>query len=158
TRAAAGPTRLVRGLQKPASMKPLAVAACLLLSACSLPFSLDFGFDVDQDVPEQSIPGSPIPDPPEATMQLPLALEIDSGLTSMPAGDIQRVTLDALYLDITATDVASGDADDWSFLTHVDLFIESSKSGSSLPRVQVAAAGGPGAVSRLEFLPLDVDL
>ncbi len=149
---------MVRGLQFLARMKTLALAACLLLSACSLPFDFNFDINVARDVPEQSIPGSPVAGPPAAMIALPIQVAVGSEIAAMNSGSIDSVTLGAMYLDITATGEPSGDSDDWSFVDRVDLYVESTMNGTTLPRLKVAAAVAPGAVTHLEFLPEDVNL
>ena len=62
------------------------------------------------------------------------------------------MTLVSLSLTITKTDEPSGDTDDWSFVDHVDVYVESTKSGSTLPKVEIASVSSPpGAVQTIDF-------
>jgi hypothetical protein len=54
-------------------------------------------------------------------------------------------------LQITDSDKGSGDSDDFGFLDSVDVFIESTRQGTSLPRVLIAQATDIAATPRLEF-------
>jgi hypothetical protein len=138
-------------------MKTLVLSACLLLLSAACGSVLDF--DVDQDVPEQNIPGSTLPGPLAALFPLPIQVDIASKIQAMDTGPIDRVELGAMHLDITTTKEPSGDSDDWAFLDRVDLYVASTKSGSTLSRTKVATAVAPGAVRRLDFTPVaDVNL
>jgi hypothetical protein len=128
--------------------------AALFASACSS--VLDF--DVDQDVPEQFVQGTALPGPLATLFPIPIRIDIASKIQAMDTGPIDSVKLGSMHLDITATDQPSGDTDDWSFITGVDLYVQSTKDGSTLPRVKVATATGPVAAARLDFVPEDVNL
>jgi hypothetical protein len=125
--------------------------ACIvpLVAACGIA-----DFDVGQDIPEQHVPGSSIPGPLAALFPVPINLDISSQIKARNTGPINSVTLSSLALTITSTDKPSGDTDDWSFVTHIDVYLESTKAGSSLPRVKIATADRPGAVQTMAF---DVD-
>ncbi len=105
-------------------------------------------FDVDQPVPEQSIQGSPLPGPLASLFPLPLSLDLSSQIKAMDTGPIGSVTLESLTLTITSPTDGS---QDWSFVQTVDVFVESTKSGSSLPKVQIASVSSPGKVSTMNF-------
>lgn len=117
-----------------------------LLAACGLA-----DFDVGQDIPEQRVPGSPIPGPLGQLFPIPIDLDISSQIKARNTGPIDGVTLTSLSLSITATDRPSGDSDDWAFIEHIDVFVQSSKSGSALPRVKIAMIASPGAVQTMTF-------
>ena len=51
----------------------------------------------------------------------------------------------------TPTDRATGDADDWSFVDEIRVFVASSMAGSSLPRLEIASTVAPGAVTTIGF-------
>jgi len=122
--------------------------------ACVATFVVGCGiadFDVSQDIPEQHVPGSSIPGPLAALFPLPIDLDISSKITARNTGPIDSVTLSSLAMTITATDKPSGDTDDWSFVNHVDVFVQSTKSGTTLPRVKIAMVSNPGAVQTMEF-------
>lgn len=127
----------------------LGLLACTSVSACSIA-----DFDLDQAIPEQVVPGTPIPGPLAALFPIPIDLDIGSKIKQRETGPIDSVTLSALSLTITATDTPSGDSDDWSFVTSIEVFVKSTKSGSSLPKVKIASVSSPGAVQTMTF---DVD-
>ena len=135
-------------------MKPLVLAACLLMCACNLPFNFDFDFA--QAVPEQSIPGSPVDAPLPEGIALPVRVDVGSKIVNPKS--IGSITLGAMYLDVTSAGESDGDSDDWSFVERIDLYVESTKVGSTLPRLKVASAVAPGAVAHLELTPEDVNL
>jgi hypothetical protein len=108
-------------------------------------------FDVTQPVPEQMIQGSGLPAPLAALFPLPLSLDLEAKIKEQDTGPIDSVTLASLELTITATSKPGTDADDWSFVTHVDVFVESTKQGSSLPKVKLATVDNPGAVQTMTF-------
>jgi hypothetical protein len=127
-------------------MKALA-ATCLVLAACGIT-----DFDVDQPIQEQMVTGSPIPGPLQVLFPIPLSLDISAAIKAKDTGPIDSVTLKSLTLSITTTDEPSGDTDDWSFLTSVDVYVSSTKSGSTLPKVKIASASMPGAVQDVKFM------
>jgi len=102
-------------------------------------------FDVDQPVPAQTIQGSGLPAPLAAIFPLPLDLDISSKIKARDTGPIDGVTLSSLTLDITSS------GGDWSFVASIDVFVSSSRSGSTLPRAKIASVASPGAVRTLSF-------
>jgi hypothetical protein len=122
---------------------------CFLLASvtgCSIA-----DFDVDQSVPEQHVRGTSIPGPLTALFPLPISLDIESQIKARDTGPIDSITLASLALTITPTDRPTGDADDWAFVNQVEVFVESTRSGSTLPRVKVANISMPGAVQTMAF-------
>lgn len=120
--------------------------ACVLAAGCGVT-----DFDIDQPVQEQMISGSPIPGPLQVLFPLPLNIDISAQIKAKDTGPIDSVTLKSLTLSITKTDEPSGDSDDWSFVTSVDVFVSSTKSGSTLPKVKIAHVTSPGAVRDMKF-------
>ena len=102
-------------------------------------------FDVEQSIPAQTIPGSGIPAPLAGVFPLPLSIDLDSKIKAKETGPIDGVTLSSLTLQITSS------GSDWSFVDSVDVFIASTKSGSTLPKVKIASVSAPGAVQTLKF-------
>src|ERR1700759_1829190 len=96
--------------------------AAFVLTGCSV---LDF--DIGQNIPEQMVQGSQIPGPLAALFPIPISLDLESAIKAQNTGPIDSVTLSSLELTITMTDEPSGDTDDWSFVTSVDVFVESTK-------------------------------
>lgn len=92
----------------------------------------------------------------------PLKLEIDlqEELDSQNAGPAKAVYLDALALTITPTSMPEGDTDNFDFVDKVDVYVESTKSGSSLPKKQVAVLENvPQGKTTVDFTVIeDVDL
>jgi hypothetical protein len=121
--------------------------ACVLVCGCSIA-----DFDVDQPVQEQMVQGSGIPAPLAALFPLPLSLDLTAKIKAHDTGPIDSVTLSDLSLTITKTDEPSGDSDDWSFVQTVTVTVESTQSGSTLPKVQIASASSPGAVKTMTFV------
>jgi hypothetical protein len=116
-------------------------------------------FDLDQPIPEQHVQGSGIPGPLAALFPIPIQLDLSARIKEQTTGPIDSVTLSSLTLSISATDRPSGDTDDWGFVDEIRVFVKSSKSGSSLPRTEIAHIVAPGAVQKLVFeIEDDVDL
>ena len=109
-------------------------------------------FDVEQPVPAQTIQGSGLPAPLAAIFPLPLDLDISSKIKARDTGPIDGVTLSSLTLDISSS------GGDWSFVSSIDVFVSSSKSGSALPRAKIASVASPGAVRTLSFRVEGVNL
>lgn len=105
-------------------------------------------FDVKQAVPEQRIAGSALPGPLSGLFALPLNLDLSSQIKAMDTGPIDSVTLSSLSLAITMTAQPTGD---WSFVDQIDVFVSSSKNGSTLPKQKIAHVTAPGAVQTMDF-------
>ena len=129
---------------------PRCLIAMLLASIASLaPAGCGIAdFSVTQPVPEQRISGSPIPGPLASLFPFPLSLDLSQQIQAMHTGPIQSVVLSSLSLAITPTAQPEGD---WSFVDEVDVYVSSSQSGSSLPKVKIAHVTSPGAVQTMEF-------
>jgi hypothetical protein len=102
-------------------------------------------FDIDQPVQPQMIQGSGLPAPLAAVFPLPLNLDLASKIKAQDTGPIDSVTLASLTLHITSS------GGDWSFVTGVEVSVESTKAGSALPKVKIASVSSPGAVQTLTF-------
>ena len=102
-------------------------------------------FDVEQPVQPQTIQGSGIPAPLAAIFPLPLSLDLDAKIKAKDTGPIDGVTLSSLSLHITSS------GGDWSFVKSVEVSVESTKSGTTLPKVKIASVAMPGAVQTLTF-------
>ncbi|MBA3538415.1 MAG: hypothetical protein H0T79_02200 [Deltaproteobacteria bacterium] len=124
--------------------------ALVLTTALALPACSITDFDIEQPLLEQHVAGSGIPAPLAALFPLPLNLDLSAKIKEQTTGPIDSITLSALSLSITATDQPSGDTDDWSFVEEIHVFA-SGKSGSSLPRVEIASAVLAGAVTTIDF-------
>jgi hypothetical protein len=121
-------------------------ALCLtILAGCGIA-----DFDIDQPVMEQRITGSPLPGPLAALFPLPLNVDLSAKIKAMDSGPIDSVALKSLELTITATAQPMGD---WSFVDSVDVFVSSSKQGSTLAKVKLAHVTSPGKVTVMTFVP-----
>jgi hypothetical protein len=129
------------------------VLVIVILAGCGVA-----DFDIDQAVPEQRVVGSPLPGPLAALFKIPLDLDLAAEIEQRETGPIDSITLSSLELDITATDRGASDSDDWAFVEEIRVFVKSSASGSSLPRVEIAHVAAPGAVQKLEFAVESVDI
>ncbi|HET9622090.1 MAG TPA: hypothetical protein VFP84_12030 [Kofleriaceae bacterium] len=116
--------------------------ACMVtaLAGCG---ALDF--DVSQNVPAQTVQGSGLPAPLASVFPIPLNLDINSKIKQQNTGPIDSVTLSSLHLEITST------GGDWSFVSSIDVFVESTKAGTTLPKVKIASVSKPGAVRAFDF-------
>lgn len=128
-------------------MRPSLAAAALAVSALTGCGIADF--DIDQAVPSQTIQGSGVPTPIAAVFPLPLSLDIGSKIKSRETGPIDSVTLKRLELTITST------TGDWGFVDHIDVYVESTKDGSTLPKVLIASVDNPPATQGLSFVVED---
>jgi hypothetical protein len=126
------------------------LSGLLMMTAVACASALDF--DVSQAVPEQIVSGSPLPAVLSGLFAFPLQVDIQSQIAAHKTGPISEITLSGLVLDITATKQPAGDTDDWSFLTHADLFVASTKDGTTLAKVKVATVDAPGKVQQLIFV------
>lgn len=129
-------------------------ALCLLIASLTACSGLT-DFDVEQPIPEQRVQGSPIPGPLQVLFPLPLDLDLSAKIKKHTTGPIDSVTLSSLELKITDTSKPAGDTDDWSFVQEIRVFVKSSQSGSSLPRVEIARVNAPGAVTTMKFIVED---
>jgi hypothetical protein len=128
--------------------------ALALLAFLPLPACASVGdFDVERTIAEQRVQGSPLAGLLGDLFAVPIPMDVNiaSETSARDAGPAQAAHLKALVLEITATDQASGDADDFGFLDSVDVFIESTRAGTSLPRARIAQATDIEASARLEF-------
>jgi hypothetical protein len=104
------------------------VFGAVSLAGCGL-----LSFDVTQQIPPQTIPGSPIGALVPATLfSLPLNINLDSETAAQGTGPAKSANLSALTLTITAP--AGGTFD---FLSSISFTIAPS-NGGSLPEVEIA--------------------
>jgi hypothetical protein len=120
-----------------------------LASGCGV-----FDFDIDQPVPEQNVQGSVfgavfgtlVPSP------FPLSINFAEETKARGTGPVKAAGLKTLTFNITATSMPSGDTDDFSFVQGVDIFIESTMSGTALQKQKIAdLPTAPGAVQQLDL-------
>lgn len=135
------------------------LSAVLALGACGprgfASFSLGYAIE------EQQVAGSPLGGVLGSALDVPIPLEIDlaTETASRDTGPAQHVYLSELRLDVTATAEPAPDTDDFDFIDSIDIFVESSQSGSTLPRQRVAFLEAVPRGARSISLSLeDVDL
>ncbi|MFO0572836.1 MAG: hypothetical protein U1A78_02465 [Polyangia bacterium] len=97
-------------------------------------------FDLNEKVPEQRIQGSLLSGvlPSFLPSPVPLSLDVQAASKAMGTGPVTAASLKSLTFAITATAMPSGDSDDFDFVRSIDVFVESRKQGSALPRVKIA--------------------
>lgn len=137
--------RSIRLLQ---SLLVLPLLLPILLGGCG---ALDF--DVQQGVPEQRVTGSLagalfgtlIPSP------FPLTIDLAQETKARNTGPVKAAGLKSLTFAITNT-ASSGSVHDFSFVQTVDIYIESTKSGTTLARQKIAdLPSPPGAQTMLSL-------
>jgi len=124
--------------------RTLALVAAATLAGCGIA-----DFDISQDVPEQTIQGSGVPAPIAAVFPLPLSLDIGSKIKQRETGPIYSVTLESLVLEIHTSGAS------WGFVDSIDVYVESTKQGTSLPKVKLASVKDPPATTTLTFVVED---
>lgn len=127
----------------------------ILLLSAALAGCVGFGsFELSIAISEQRVQGSPLGGLLGGLFDLPIPLDVDLAVetAARQTGPAQRVRLLALTLDITETAESATDQDDFGFIDSVDIFVESRRSDSALPRRRVAwIESSPGAVRQLVF-------
>lgn len=132
----------------------------LTLMAIALPGCGLARFTLGQDIAEQQIEGNPLGGL-LGPLVLPIPLDVDlaAETAARGTGPAQHVYLGALTLSVTPTAEPAGDTDDLSFIDSIEIFVESSASGSSLPRQRVARLDpAPDGTRTLSIDPEPVDL
>lgn len=97
-------------------------------------------FNIEQKVPEQMVQGSNIPGPLATLFPLPLSLDLSSQIKAQETGPIKSVTLSSLELTIR---MPTDGSVDWTFVDQVDVFVASTKSGTTLPKTKIASVTSP---------------
>lgn len=99
-------------------------------------------FDVRRSIGEQRVQGNPLAGILGDLFAVPIPMDVDiaSETDARDTGPAQRAHLAALKLRITATSEGASDTDDFGFLDSVDVFIESTRPSSGLPRTRIAQA------------------
>jgi hypothetical protein len=133
----------------PNSTRTLALLPFSLLPACASVGD----FDVDRTIAEQRVTGSPIAGllGDLFAVPIPMDVNIESETAARDAGPAQAARHPALMLQISDTSEGPGDTDDFGFLDSVDVFIESTRQGTRLPRTLIARAADIEPSPRLDF-------
>ena len=109
---------------------------CLLLAAgCGV-----VDFTIERPIPEQRVAGSVVSGVLGDFFASPIRLDVDvqAETEARDTGPAQAIHLTTFELAITDTARPAGDQDDFDFLDALAVFVESTREGSTLPRVQVA--------------------
>lgn len=118
-----------------------AALASLVLSGCFLVGDERIlSFRVVRAIPEQRVEGSLLGGLLGALVPVPidLAVDLEAETRAHDTGPAQHVYLTELRLSITETAESGGDTDDFDFLDSVEIYVESARSDSSLPRQRIA--------------------
>ena len=92
-------------------------------------------------------------------VQIPLNIDLSSETAARGTGPAQHVYLTDFTLSVTSTDEPAGDTDDLSFISSIEIFVESTQAGTTLPRMRVAHLDAVPAGARTISLQTDgVDL
>jgi hypothetical protein len=133
----------------------LSIVAVLALTGCSGIVSFSVGYDVA----EQRVAGSPLGGLLGGVIDVPLDVDLSAETAARDTGPAQHVYLTELTLEITPTAEPEGDTDDFDFVDSIEIFVESARSGTALPRVRVAHSDPvPRGARRIELALDDVDL
>ena len=109
----------------------------VLASGCGL------GFNIERDIPEQYVQGSPLAGLLGGLFEVPIPIELDleEETEARNTGPAKSVKLTKLKLWITETAEATEGEDDLSFIDSVDVFVSSSLPDSTLEPQLVATLG-----------------
>lgn len=101
-------------------------------------------FELPIEIGETTVEGSLLGGLLGGLFDVPIALDVDleAETEARGTGPVQNVYLTRFYLDVTPTAEPAGDSDSLDFIDTVDIFVESTQSGSSLPRQRVATLDG----------------
>jgi hypothetical protein len=137
------------------ALSSLALAGCIFDTGRLGSFTLGYA------IAEQTIEGSPLGGLLGGFGDVPIPLDIDlaAETAARDTGPAQHVYLQSLTLSITPTSEPAGDTDDFDFLDTIDIYAESTMSGSSLQRVRVATLDPvPEGARTITLQPEGVDL
>ena len=126
------------------------VVTAVLFGGCSDLLS----FDIDRNIEEQVVQGSPVAAllPDTLGVPIPLNIDLEQETEARDTGPVQKVYLSQLGLRVTSTEEPDGDTDDLSFINEAKVYVSSRQAGSTLPRVLVAKLSGvPDGARSLDF-------
>lgn len=114
-------------------------------------------FPIDKPIDEQLVEGSPLA--AFFPFAIPMNVDLSAETAARGTGPANHVYLTSLSLDITTTAEPDGDSDDFDFLTSVAIYVESTKAGTTLPRVRIAHIDAvPRDTRHLSFVRDGVDI
>jgi hypothetical protein len=135
-------------------MKHHPVLVVLTLTGSLLSGCINVGdFDVDRTIAEQRVRGNALAGLLDTLFAVPIPMDVDiaSETAARDAGPAQSARLTELVLDITAAAEGPSDQDDFGFLDSVQVFVESTKADTTLPRTRIAQALEIAPSRRLSF-------
>ena len=112
------------------------------LGACALACGEDLtSFEINERSQEAVVmgrPGPSLPLPIDVIPPMQLEVDLEEELNAQSAGPAKGVYLSALDLEVTPTKIGPQDTDDLDFIQSIEVYVESTKPGSTLTRVKVA--------------------
>lgn len=131
------------------SRRPFLTLALLALASCGL-----IHFDVSEDVPQQTVTGSPLGGGLPAFVPVPVPVNIDlkAETAKQGTGPATGANLKSLTLTVTPHNMPAGNFD---FINEVHIFIGPRDSGSTLPVQEIASVTAvPKGLTTLTFTVL----
>jgi hypothetical protein len=117
---------------------PIRAAAAIVCGviACGLIACGVIAFDVSQDVPQQTVQGSPLGGllPGFLSAPFPITIDIKQETAKRSTGPAHSANLKQVEFRITPADAATT----FDFVDEIHIYVESSKAGTTLPKVEVA--------------------
>lgn len=108
-------------------------AAVSVLALAGAPGCGLIAFDVSQDIPQQTVPGSPLGALlPASLFAIPMNVDIQSATAAQGTGPAHSATLKSIALTITSPGGGT-----WDFVSSISISISSSGNGN-LPTVEIA--------------------
>lgn len=137
-------------------LRTLALGVVVFVAGCTHGFP---SFELTLGIDEQRILGSPLGGPLADTVPIPLEIDLGAETEARDTAPAEHVYLTALHFDVTTTAEPEGDTDDFDFVSSVDVWIESTQPGTTLPRLHVAGLENvPDGLRRLELVVDDADV
>jgi len=118
-----------------------------------------FSFTVGRGIDEQRVAGSPLPTAVLGDLfdaPIPLTVDVEEETRSRGTGPVTAIRLTRFALAVTPTAEGEEDVDDLAFVNRLDVFVESARDDSDLPRRQIATLPEPPAEGD-RTLELDTD-
>lgn len=107
----------------------------LAISGCGVT-RFGTGYDIEERTVPGSVAGALLGDD---EVELPLAIDVTTETTARGTGPARHIYLTSFTLSVTSTSEPSGDTDDLGFIDRIEVFVESTQQGSTLPRMRIAS-------------------